>query len=61
MHLYFNARAAAEEYDNFTKALMNCKEKLESGKRAPKHESYYEQFFHIKTTSKRGIKVKLQQ
>ena len=57
MHLYFNARAAAEEYDNFTKALVTCKEELESGKKIPEHESYYEQFFHIKITPKRGIKV----
>jgi transposase len=57
LHLYFNAHAAAEQYDDFTETLLHYKEELESGERIPEHESYYEQFFHVKATPKRGIKV----
>jgi transposase len=57
LHLYFNAHAAAQQYDDFTEDLLNYKEELESGKRIPEHEIYYEQLFHIKTTPKRGMKV----
>lgn len=55
LHLYFNAHRAADTYDGFIDELLTYKEELESGKRIKEHENYYQQFFIVKETPKRGL------
>ena len=57
LHIYYNAKRAAEEFDGFTRTLLKYKEELISGKRIKEHKEYYERYFIIKETPKRGIKV----
>jgi transposase len=57
LHIYYNAKQAAEEFDGFTRALLKYKNELISGDKIKEHEEYYERYFIIKETPKRGIKV----
>jgi transposase len=57
LHVYFNAKTAAEDYDDFTLRLLDWKEKLESGHLDKRHKDEYEIFFSIRETPKRGCKV----
>ena len=57
LHLYYNAKSRADAVDQFNKDLVVYRQELESGKRNSKHEPAYEEFFTIKTTPKRGVKV----
>ena len=58
LHLYYNAKQAAVEFDQFTSDLLKYKEEIESDKRVAAHEEYYERFFIVKRTPKRGLSVK---
>ena len=58
VHIYYNASRAAEDFDRLTKRLIVCKEELESGKRRESNEEFYERFFVITDTPKRGLTVK---
>lgn len=55
--LYFNAKAAAEDYDDFTLKLLNYREELEQARPVAEHEEVYSQFFFRHETPKRGLKV----
>lgn len=57
MHIYFNDRQAATEFDRFTNEMLQYKEELESGKRIKEHEELYQRYLVIKETPKRGIKI----
>lgn len=57
LHIYYNAKQAAEEFDSFTRKLLKYKDELISGRRIKEHEEYYERYFVIKETPKRGIRV----
>jgi len=57
LHLYYNAKSRADAVDQFNKDLVAYRQELESGKRNSKHEAAYEEFFIIKATPKRGVKV----
>ena len=57
LHVYYNARQAAEAFDQFTRSRLQYKHELESGKRVKAHEEEYERFFLIKETPKRGLQV----
>ncbi len=48
---------AANTYDSFIDDLLTYKTELESGKIIKKHEHYYQQFFIVKETPKRGLKI----
>jgi transposase len=61
LHLYYNARARADAVDLFNAELIQYKAELESGKLNSDHQDYYDSFFLIKTTPKRGIKVSYNQ
>jgi len=61
LHLFFNSQRAAETYDGFIDQLLTYKEELEDGKRVKAHEQYYQQFFLVKETPKRGLKVSYNQ
>ncbi|MGH2637904.1 MAG: IS1634 family transposase [Rhabdochlamydiaceae bacterium] len=57
LHLYYNARKRAEAVDQFNEKLVNYKKELESGKLIDEHQQAYNEFFVVKTTPKRGVKV----
>ncbi len=57
LHIYYNARRAADEFDRFTRRLLKYKQEVESGERVDKHEEHYALFLNIKTTPKRGMRV----
>jgi transposase len=57
VHQYYNAHIAADQYDSFTEELLTYKEELESGKRVAVHEDAYKEYFIIKETPARGLKV----
>ena len=51
VHLYYNAARAAEDFDNLTKKLIQCKEELEVGKLQESNKGLYERFFIVEQTS----------
>jgi hypothetical protein len=57
LHLYYNAHAAADNFDGFTEELLTYKEELETGQQVSGHEEFYKEFFFIKETLVRGRKV----
>ena len=57
LHLYYNAKARAEAIDQFNEDLLKLKQELESGNTNDKHQSGYDDFFIIKMTPKRGLKI----
>jgi transposase len=56
-HLYYNASRAAEDFDKLNKRLIQCKAELEAGDLQESNREYYERFFIVKTTPKRGLSV----
>jgi len=58
LHLYFNAKQAAAEFDRFTSELLQYKSELELEQRVSAHEEQYERYFFVKRTPKRGLIVK---
>jgi len=57
LHLYYNARAHADDFDRFTEDLLEYKEELESGKLVVDHEEAYKTYFIVTETPVRGRKV----
>jgi transposase len=57
LHIYYNAKRAAEAYDDFMTKLLGWKEDLEAGKIDERDKEPYAKFFHVKETPKRGRKV----
>jgi transposase len=57
IHYYYNIDQAAEDEKNFDRRLIALKHELESGKRDPEHEKFYQQYFIVKSTPKRGTQV----
>ncbi len=57
LHVFYNPHRAADDQDLLIRKLLMCKEELETGKRVPAHEQDYEQFFLLKETPARGLRV----
>ncbi len=57
VHLYFNARSAASDFDEFTLELLKYREELEQERPVPEHEEAYRRFFVCRRTPVRGLKV----
>lgn len=57
LHIYYNARQAAEAFDLLTRDLIRWKEEVESGRRVNAHEDAYARFLTVRDTPKRGLKV----
>lgn len=57
VHVYYNSYAASAAFDKFTGELLTYKEELESGQPVKSHEEYYQRYFIIKKTPKRGCKI----
>lgn len=57
IHYYYNIDQAAEDEKNFDRRLITLKKELESGKRVPEHEKFYQQYFIVRSSPKRGTQV----
>jgi transposase len=57
-HLYYNASKAAEDVDKLNQKLVRCKEELETENPQTPNQEFYERFFIVKRTPKRGLSVK---
>jgi len=57
LHVYYNARQAADEFDRFTRELLQYKQELESGRKVEDHEESYARFLTVRETPKRGLRV----
>ena len=56
-HIYYDSYKAAVDEKAFDHALHCYYEELRSGNRMKEHNKYYEQFFFVRETPVRGIKV----
>jgi transposase len=56
LHIFYNNKKAAEDFDNFTLDLLKYKEELEANNRQAKHQKEYEKFFFIDETDKMRVK-----
>jgi hypothetical protein len=57
LHIYYNAKRAAEDFDRFTSNLLKFKQEVESGKKVAAHQTDYDRFLIIRQTPKRGVSV----
>lgn len=55
--MYYNSYSAATAFDEFTEELITYKNELESGQLVKDHAEFYDRYFIIKETPKRGLKV----
>jgi len=59
LHYYYNIEKAAEDKKMFDNKLIEYKNELISKKPIKEHQSFYDKYFIIKKTPKRGISVKV--
>jgi len=57
LHLFYNASNRARAIDSLNEALVEYRQELESGHPLAAHQKAYDEFFIVKTTPKRGMKV----
>jgi transposase len=57
-HLYYNATKAAEDFDKLNKRLILCKRELETDTLQEQNQEFYNRFFIVKRTPKRGLSVR---
>jgi len=57
LHIYYSAKRAAKDFDQFTRKLIACKEELLGGKPNKNNEELYNRYLLIKETPKRGLTV----
>ena len=57
LHLYYSPDRALEDEKAFNSRLANLQAELESDQRHPDHEKQYAQYFEVKTTPVRGMKI----
>lgn len=57
LHLYYNATRAAEDFDKLTQKLVACKGELEKENLQEAKKEFYERFFIVRRTPKRGLSV----
>jgi transposase len=60
-HVYFDSLKAELENRKFDRQLYDCFKELEEGNVNDKHKEFYQEFFHVKETPKRGRKVEYNQ
>ena len=60
-HVYYNSLKAELDNRKFDRLLYDCFIELETNNLSDEHKSYYQKFFHIKETPKRGRKVEYNQ
>ena len=59
LHYYFNIERAAEQEKAFDRRLIQWREELLEDKRLKAHETFYDQYFTVSQTPKRGLKVQV--
>ena len=57
LHLYYSPDRALEDEKAFNSRLANLQTELESDQRQPDHEKQYAQYFEVKTTPVRGMRI----
>ena len=57
VHIYYNSKRAAKDFDRFTCKLIACKEELLAGKPNKNNEELYNRYLLTKETPKRGLTV----
>ena len=59
LYYYYNIEKASEQKKMFDKKLIEYRNEILSNKRVKAHQSFYDKYFIIKTTPKRGIRVEV--
>ncbi len=59
LHYYFNIEKAAEDEKAFDKRLIERQDELLQNNPLKKHQAFYERYFIVKKTPKRGISVEI--
>jgi len=59
LHYYYNIERAAHDEKEFDNKLISFKEELLQNKPVKEHQSFYDKYFIIKKTPKRGVSVKV--
>ena len=57
VHLYFSSERATEDECAFNRRMVLLRAELASGQRVAAHEKQYAQYFTVKETPKRGVRV----
>jgi transposase len=60
-HVYYDSLKVSLENKKFDRVLYDCFQELQAGNENAVHKVYYEKFFHVKQTPKRGRKVEYNQ
>jgi transposase len=61
LHIYYSGEKALEDEHTLNAKLIRWKAELESGKPDPINEKYYNKYFEVNSTPKRGVKVTVKQ
>lgn len=56
-HVYYDSRKAAAEYADFLDKVDKWRAELEEGRQVHENQVYYERYFVVKQTPKRGLRV----
>ena len=59
LHYYYNIEKAAHDEKIFDNKLIQYKNEVVSQKRVKEHQSFYDKYFMIKTTPKKGVSVEV--
>lgn len=59
LHYYYNIEKAAEDKKVFDNRLIEYKDELLSQKPVKEHQSFYDKYFRVKQTPKRGVSVEI--
>ena len=57
VHLYYNHQTVGDTISDFNSKLLTSQRELESGELVPEHEEFYQQYFTVRETPKRGRRV----
>lgn len=57
LHFYYNDQKSTDEKIKLAKTLAQCDEELKSDKPVKSHQKFYDKYFRVSRTPKRGIKV----
>ena len=59
LHYYYNIEKAAHDEKGFDKKLIGMREELLQDRAVKEHQSFYDRYFTIKKTPKRGVSVEV--
>jgi transposase len=57
VHVFYNASAATSDYESFLDKMSQWEEELKRDKLLEEHQKYYDKYFYVKETPKRGKKI----